>query len=205
MIYYNRRNFESNLKNLFLIKNNNMTKVNEIWYWKTDVKIKDSETNFETKRILILPGSWKQEVKKVIDFSVKSIDQILWHSEEKIQTVLKLVEELDKMKKTQRISNTIIFWLFKIAYFKLTDNEIKDLNSRIVSEFWDIYLEYEKLSLTEKILTNLSLKNHDNYKVQKIKYYLYIMIRWKFFDKDFILAKIENEKDKQLFLQLLDK
>lgn len=203
MIHYNRRNFESNLKNLFLIKNNNMTKVNEIWYWGSDVKINNSETNFETKRIWILPGSWKQEVEKVIDFSVKSIDKILWHSEENIQTVLKLVEELDKMKKTQRISNTIIFWLFKIAYFKLTDNEIKDLNSRIVSEFWDIYLEYEKLFLTEKILTNLSLKNHNNYKVQKIKYYLGIMKRWNFFDKDFILAKIENEEDKQFFLELL--
>lgn len=203
MIHYNRRNFESNLKNLFLIKNNNMTKINAIWYWETDVKINNSETNFETKRIWILPGKWKQEVKKVIDFSVKSIDQILWHSEGKIQRVLNLVEELDKMKKNQRISNTKIFWLFKIAYFKLTDNEIKDLNSRIVSEFWDIYLEYEKLFLTEKILTNLSLENHDNYKVQKIKYYLNIMKRWNFFDKDFILAKIENEEDKQFFLELL--
>lgn len=205
MIHYNRRNFESNLKNLFLIKNNNMTKVNVIWYWETEVKIKNSETNFETKRIWILSGNWKQEVKKVIDFSVKSIDQILWHSEEKIQRVLNLVEELDEMKKIQRISNTRIFWLFKIAYFKLTDNEIKDLNSRIVSEFWDIYLEYEKLSLTEKILTNLSLENHNNYKVQKIKYYLDIMKRWKFFDKDFILAKIVNEEEKQFFLQLIDK
>lgn len=203
MIHYNRRNFESDLKNLFLIKNNNMTKVNEIWYWEPDAKINNSKTNFETKRIWILPGSWKQEVKKVIDFSVKSIDQILWHSEENIQTVLKLVEELDEMKKTQRIANTRIFWLFKIAYFKLTDNEIKDLNSRIVSEFWDIYLEYEKLFLTEKVLTNLSLKNHNNYKVQKIKYYLGIMKRWNFFDKDFILAKIENEEDKQFFLELL--
>lgn len=147
--------------------------------------------SFETKRIINKKFS---EVKSYTKLTIKEILEA-HNSNAKIDVIVDLIKRIDNsLLDWKKIINIPEYRIFLGLYFTLTDFELNQINSMFVSSSWNIFDEFRKKFLKEKILVSLKWKDK-KYLKKYLSEYKNIDLKM---DEGFLFEWLEEDEKQEI-------
>lgn len=157
-------------------------------------KFKQTRISFEVSE------AFKNEAEKIKQwlFANSTVWEILKYSEteKKFEKLKELVWKIDQLITLWKpISYNTDFRLFKEIYKSLEEKSQKVFNSKYLSETWEIYKDYQKYFLKERILANIRMEK-PNLSVLWWHIFEYKKLQEKV-DLEFILREAQDNEEKE--------